>query len=84
MFSTAKCRRCNGILKVQSDAYGTFFTCVTCSFEFEAKCPHCATESILVRPGLRGLSVSCKNCGCVNGMLASQVCAKVEAEMVPA
>ena len=84
MFSKAKCIRCNGTLKLQSDAYGTFFSCFACGTEIEAKCPHCATESILVRPGYRGLSVSCKVCGCANGMLAAEVCAKTEQEVVPA
>lgn len=84
MLSTTRCSRCQGFLRLQSDPYGTFFTCIGCGADFDATCPHCKTQSILLRPAGSGLSISCKSCGCANNMLAAENCAKSRQDLVPA
>ena len=83
MLSNNKCVKCGGSTKLQSDPYGTYFSCVMCGAERAAKCPHCATASIDLRPSAQGLALICKACGCFNNMLAASECAKSNAGLVP-
>lgn len=76
MLSQVRCLKCNGNMKLQSDPYGTYFSCLSCGSACSAKCPHCDTNSIIVQPSATGRSILCKVCLCSNRQLAMPECVK--------
>lgn len=76
MLSRVECLVGHGKMKLQSDVYGAYFSCITCGSQRDAVCPHCNTDSIILRPWSTGTQVVCKACGCQNGEFTNEVCSR--------
>ena len=49
LLSKNECMKCNrGMMRLQQDAYSTYFTCMTCGATMVTRCPHCETPSIAI------------------------------------
>lgn len=75
LLSKNECMKCNrGMMRLQQDAYSTYFTCMTCGATMMTLCPHCKTPSIAIDMTPPSPSVYCRGCGCANGELAAEEC----------
>ncbi len=75
LMSKNECMKCNrGMMRLQSDVYSTYFTCMTCGATMVTRCPHCQTPSIAVDVSQQSPIIRCRGCECVNGELAKQEC----------
>ena len=84
MLSKVGCSKCDGKMRLISDAYGAYYICAMCGAQRDTECPHCNTSSILVKPSISGLAISCKVCGCSNKQLVQAVCVAPTISSVPA
>ena len=76
LMSKNLCMKCNrGMMRLQSDAYSTYFTCITCGATMVTQCPHCGTPSIAIDMSNPTPIIYCRSCECANGELAQQECA---------
>ncbi len=75
LMSKNVCMKCNrGMMRLQSDAYSTYFTCITCGATMVTQCPHCETPSIAIDMSNQTPVIYCRSCECANGELAQQEC----------
>ena len=75
LMSKNECMKCNrGMMRLQSDAYSTYFTCITCGATKVTQCPHCETPSIAIDMSDRSPIIYCRSCECANGELALEEC----------
>lgn len=79
MIALNTCPKCDGTLRLQTDAYGVFLTCLMCGAHITAKCPHCNASSIQFRLEGGSMFVECRICECVNKELASEECSRAAA-----
>ncbi len=78
LMSKNECMKCNrGMMRLQSDAYSTYFTCITCGATLVTRCPHCETPSIAIDMSEPSPVIHCRSCECANGELARQECSNV-------
>ena len=77
MLSKSECMKCNrGMMRLQQDAYSTYFTCVTCGATKVTRCPHCETPSIAIDMSPPSPTVYCRACECANAKLAAAECSQ--------
>lgn len=77
LMSKNECMKCNrGMMRLQSDPYSTYFTCITCGATMVTRCPHCDTPSIAIDMSSQYPVIHCRACECANGELASKECSK--------
>lgn len=77
LLSKKKCMKCNrGMMRLQQDAYSTYFTCVTCGATMPTRCSHCNTPSIAIDMSPPSPTVYCRGCECANAELAAEECSK--------
>ena len=75
LMSKNECMKCNrGNMRLQSDAYSVYFTCMTCGATLVTRCPHCKTPSIAIDMSKPVPTIRCRSCECVNGKLALAEC----------
>lgn len=75
LLSKNECMKCNrGMMRLQQDAYSTYFSCVTCGATMVTRCPHCETPSISIDFSDRQPKVYCRACECANADLANEEC----------
>lgn len=79
LMSKNVCMKCNrGMMRLQSDAYSTYFTCITCGATMVTRCPHCETPSIAIDMSNQTPVIYCRSCECSNGELAQQECVNAQ------
>ncbi len=75
LLSKNECMKCNrGMMRLQQDAYSTYFTCMTCGATMVTRCPHCKTPSIAIEMSPPSPTVYCRGCECANAELAAEEC----------
>ncbi len=75
LLSKNECMKCNrGMMRLQQDAYSTYFTCITCGATMVTRCPHCGTPSIAIDLSQQTPSIYCRACECSNADLANAEC----------
>lgn len=75
LLSKNECMKCNrGMMRLQQDAYSTYFTCMTCGATMVTRCPHCETPSIAIDMSPTSPTVYCRACECANAELAAAAC----------
>ncbi len=75
LLSKNECMKCNrGMMRLQQDAYSTYFSCVTCGATLVTRCPHCETPSISIDFSDQQPKVYCRACECSNADLANEEC----------
>ena len=78
LLSKNQCPKCDrGVMRLQQDAYSTYFSCITCGASMVARCPHCQTPSIALNMQESGPVIYCRACECANAELASKECSYV-------
>ncbi len=77
LLSKIECMKCNrGMMRLQSDAYSTYFSCMTCGATLVTRCPHCQTPSISIEMGFDHPIIRCRSCECENGELGMKECSR--------
>ena len=77
LLSKNECMKCNrGMMRLQQDAYSTYFTCMTCGATMVTRCPHCDSPSIAIDLSQEAPIIYCRACECANSELADEVCSK--------
>ena len=75
LLSKNECPKCNrGVMRLQQDAYSTYFTCITCGASMVTKCPHCDAPSIALDLSKGSPVIYCRACECSNSELAMMEC----------
>ena len=75
LLSKNACPKCTtGVMRLQQDAYSTYFTCITCGASMVTKCPHCDAPSIALDLTNGSPVIYCRACECSNAALASPEC----------
>ncbi len=75
LLSKNVCPKCTtGVMRLQQDAYSTFFTCITCGASMVTRCPHCETPSIAIDLSKGAPVIYCRSCECANADLALVEC----------
>ena len=75
LLSKKECMKCNrGLMRLQQDAFSTYFACMTCGATMVTRCPHCDAPSIAIDMGPPSPKVYCRACECANGELAAEEC----------
>ena len=77
LLSKNECMKCNrGMMRLQQDAYSTYFTCMTCGATMITRCPHCDAPSIAIDLSQETPLIYCRSCECANADLAAPECAQ--------
>ncbi len=75
LLSKTLCPKCTtGVMRLQQDAFSTYFTCITCGASMVTKCPHCDAPSIALDLTNGNPVIYCRACECSNADLASAEC----------